>query len=68
MAILKEAGVKAVFAGHFHQNALARDGELEMITTTAVGTPLGQDPSGFRIVRVTDGSVEHEFFAIAENP
>ncbi len=68
LAILKKAGAKAVFAGHFHKNALAWDGELEMITTSAVGTPLGNDPPGFRIVRVIDGEIEHGYFAIAENP
>jgi 3',5'-cyclic AMP phosphodiesterase CpdA len=66
LTILKKAGVRAVFAGHFHQNAIARDGELEMITTSAVGTPLGEDPPGFRIVRWVNGQIEHKFFAIEE--
>jgi hypothetical protein len=33
--------VSHVFAGHYHRNALARDGDLEMATTGPVGKPLG---------------------------
>ncbi len=62
--LLKSAGVEAVFAGHYHRNAHGRDGPLEMITTGPVGRPLGDDPSGFRIVAITRAGIRHEYFAI----
>src|SRR5262249_44262402 len=41
LALFKKYGVTHVFAGHYHRNAEARDGSLEMITTGPVGKPLG---------------------------
>lgn len=63
--LLKEAGAEAVFAGHYHRNAYGRDESLEMVTTGPVGRPLGDDPSGFRIVEIGDDSLRHEYFALA---
>jgi 3',5'-cyclic AMP phosphodiesterase CpdA len=65
---LKSAGVRYVFAGHYHRNALARDGDLEMVTTGPVGKPLGSDPSGFRIVIVAGDSVVHRYYALDSLP
>lgn len=64
LRLFKAAGVEAVFAGHYHRNAYGRDGSLEMITTGPVGRPLGDDPSGFRIVEVGKDSLRHEYFAL----
>jgi 3',5'-cyclic AMP phosphodiesterase CpdA len=64
LELFKQAGVEAVFAGHYHRNAHGRDGELEMITTGPVGKPLGDDPSGLRLVRVGMDSLRHEYFAL----
>ncbi len=66
--LLREAGVDAVFAGHYHRNAYGRDGPLEMITTGPVGKPLGEDPSGFRIVRFSSEGLSHAYFGIADPP
>jgi 3',5'-cyclic AMP phosphodiesterase CpdA len=52
--LLEKAGVGYVFAGHFHRNAIGNDGALTEVVTGAVGMPLGQSLSGFRIV-VVDG-------------
>lgn len=62
------AGVRYVFAGHYHGNALARDGELEMVTTGAIGKPLRQDQSGLRIVIVRASGLEHRYYALGEIP
>ncbi len=59
--LLRSYGVRYVFAGHFHQNAIAKDGDLEMITTGAVGKPLRGSRSGIRVVAVGENSVTHEF-------
>jgi 3',5'-cyclic AMP phosphodiesterase CpdA len=50
--LLERAGVRYVFAGHYHRNAMGTDGPLTEIVTGAVGMPLGQSLSGFRIVTV----------------
>jgi 3',5'-cyclic AMP phosphodiesterase CpdA len=56
--LLNNAGVRYVFAGHLHRNAIAKDGPLTEIVTGAVGMPLGGSLSGFRIV-VVDGQELH---------
>ncbi len=66
LQLLRDAGIRAVFAGHYHRNGYGRYGDLEMITTGPVGKPLGADPSGFRIVRVGPDGIEHGYFGIAE--
>jgi len=66
--LFKTYGVRAVLAGHYHRNALARDGGLELITTSAVGRPLGDDPSGFRVVKVWPDRIEHEYYGLDDVP
>lgn len=61
-------GVKCIFAGHYHQNRVAADGSLTMVTTGAVGLPHGQSRSGLRIVRVEDGSTESRFYDFGAVP
>ena len=57
----KEAGVKYVFAGHYHRNSGGFDGDLEMVVTSAIGFPLGDDKPGIRIVTVKDDKITHSF-------
>jgi 3',5'-cyclic AMP phosphodiesterase CpdA len=66
--LLKAAGVRYVFAGHYHRNAYGRDGALEMITNGPVGRPLGDDPSGVRIVTVRDGRLDHRYYTLGNIP
>lgn len=61
---LQQAGVRAVFAGHYHRNAYGLAGDMEMVTTGPVGRPLGEDPSGFRIVTVHETKIEHKYQAL----
>ena len=68
LKLMREAGVKYVFAGHLHYSIEARDGELLMIGTGPVGKPLGSGKSGFRIVAVTAESVRHRYFDFGEIP
>lgn len=58
--------IRHAFAGHWHRNSIARDGDLEMVTSGPVGYPLGDDPSGLRRVRVHDGQVTHRYHALTE--
>ena len=66
--LLQAYGVSAVFAGHWHRNNYARHGRLQMVTTGPVGYPLWYDPSGFRIVRVFEDRIEHEYVLIDAPP
>ena len=66
--ILKDYGAAAVFAGHMHKNNIAADGDLKMITTGAVGYPLGYDPSGIRVVRIYEDAIEHDYYRMDAIP
>jgi 3',5'-cyclic AMP phosphodiesterase CpdA len=66
--LLRRHGVRWVFAGHYHQNALAKDGDLQMVTTGPVGHPLGQGKSGIRVVAVTGTILKHRFFDFGDLP
>jgi 3',5'-cyclic AMP phosphodiesterase CpdA len=68
LAIFKAAGIRYVFAGHYHRNAFGRDGDIEMITTGPVGKPLGKDPSGFRIIRVAGDKVIYPYYNLDSIP
>ena len=63
-----EFGVKYLFSGHYHRNAIARDGDLEAVTTGPVGKPLGEGKSGLRVVIVRDDHIEHRFYDFGELP
>jgi 3',5'-cyclic AMP phosphodiesterase CpdA len=54
------------FAGHWHRNSVARDGAFEMVTSGPVGYPLGEDPSGIRVVRVEPGRIMHHYHGLAD--
>ena len=49
-------------------NILGSDGALQMVTSGAVGYPLGDDPSGFRVVKVFHGNIEHKYFGFDDVP
>lgn len=55
--------IQAVFSGHYHGNLHVKDGDLELITTSAIAKSLHKDPPGFRIVRVTPERIEHKYYA-----
>jgi len=61
LELFRRHGVQATFCGHWHRNHEARDGDMLEVLTSSVGYPLGDDPSGIRVVRLTAGGVEHEF-------
>ncbi|NGX57631.1 MAG: 3',5'-cyclic adenosine monophosphate phosphodiesterase CpdA [Chlamydiae bacterium] len=68
MNLLVDQNVTACFAGHYHRNAYGVYKGMEVVTTSALGKPIGKDPSGFRIVKVFEDRVEHEYFGIDEVP
>ncbi len=68
LELFRKYGVRTVMAGHYHRNSHGRDGDLEMITTGPVGKPLGEDPSGLRIVKVFADRIEHQYYGLNEIP
>lgn len=63
--LVHRSGIRIAFAGHWHRNSLAYDGEFEMVTSGPVGYPLGSDPSGVRIVDVGPNRVLHEYIPLS---
>ena len=66
--LLRKHKASGVFAGHWHRNSYAADGEMLMVISGPVGYPLGDDPSGLRIVKVYQDRVEHEYFGMDDVP
>lgn len=66
--LLKRYGVKYVFAGHLHKNAIGNGGDLTVVTTGPVGKPLGKDPSGFRIVTVEGHKFTYPYYSLDSLP
>ena len=60
--------VDAVFSGHYHNNSLTTYGKIQLVTTSALGKPLGSAPSGMRIVKVYVDRINHEYFGLEELP
>jgi serine/threonine-protein phosphatase CPPED1 len=68
LTLFHEFGVKYLFSGHYHRNTVARDGDLEAVTTGPVGKPLGEGKSGLRVVIVRDDHIEHRFYDFGDLP
>lgn len=68
LALFKQYGVSHIFAGHYHRNAFGKSDDMEMVTTGPVGKPLGKDPSGFRIVKVSGNKVSHQYYELDQVP
>jgi 3',5'-cyclic AMP phosphodiesterase CpdA len=66
--LLENARVGYIFAGHYHRNAIGTDGTLTEIVTGAVGKPLGQSVSGFRIVRVEGKKLNSMWYCLGRIP
>jgi hypothetical protein len=66
--LFRAAGVKYLFAGHYHRNSFGRDGDIEMVTTGPVGKPLGGARSGLRLVWVKPERLQHEYFEFGALP
>jgi hypothetical protein len=68
LSLFRGSGVKHLFSGHYHRNAIAQDGDLEAVTTGPVGMPQGGDNSGMRVVIVRDDRMEHRYYHFGEIP
>jgi serine/threonine-protein phosphatase CPPED1 len=68
LTLFKENKVTAIFSGHLHNNTQAEYEGIQVVTTSAVGKPLGNAPSGFRIVRVYHNHVGHDYYSLDDVP
>lgn len=68
LSLLREKKVNAVFAGHLHNNASGKYGEMDMITTSAVGKPLSDVPSGIRVIKVYPDRIESVYYTLNDIP
>ena len=68
LELFRRHDVSAVFAGHLHRNNYARDGEMLMVATSAVGFQGGDDVSGYRVVKVLEDGIEHEYYSFDSGP
>ena len=68
MTLFKDYGVDAIFAGHLHNNASAKSGDIQMITTNSLGKPSGKVQSGIRVIKVYRDRVESVFYTLNEIP
>ncbi len=66
--LFRRYGVCAMFAGHWHRNNYAWDGDMEMVASGSVGYPLGEDPSGYRVVRVYGDRIAHDYYGFGAGP
>lgn len=60
--------VGAIFSGHLHNNATSKYGNIQMVTTSTIGKPLGSAPSGLQIVKVYPDRIEHVYYGLNELP
>ncbi len=68
LELFEKYGVTAVFSGHAHFNDHAGHNNIEFITTSSTCMPLGQDPPGFRIVKLYDDHIDNKYYGYASMP
>ncbi len=68
LRLFSNSRVAAVFSGHYHNNSLSNYRNVQLVTTSALGKPLGKAPSGFRIIKVYNDKIEYEFYGLDKLP
>lgn len=66
---MNEAGIRAIFTGHYHRNGGGHYKDLEVIVTSALGAQIaGKIPvkSGYRIVQVGEAAITHRYVNIED--
>lgn len=66
LELLAAAGVELLLCGHRHLNARVEFEGMEIVTTSAVGFPLGADPPGFRVVEIAESGISHTYYPLAD--
>jgi serine/threonine-protein phosphatase CPPED1 len=68
LSLFEVKGVDAVFSGHLHNNREFKNGNILLVTTSSLGKPLGDAPSGLRIVKIYNDRIESGYYGIEELP
>jgi hypothetical protein len=64
-----EPGVSHVFCGHYHRNCIKFYKNIEIVTTNAIGAPMGpMEPSGLRIVQIYENNIIHAYYPLEKMP
>ena len=66
--LFQKYGVNAIFAGHLHNNAYGKVGNMEMITIGPIGKVLGTGYQGMNLVKVYPDRFISEFIALNQLP
>ncbi|MBE0654614.1 MAG: metallophosphoesterase, partial [Bacteroidales bacterium] len=64
LELFKKYGVDAIFAGHYHNSGYGEYKGIKMITTSAVGKPLADTPSGIRVVTLSDKGINSTYLSL----
>lgn len=68
LSVLKDYDASAVFSGHLHRNEYSEHEGMMLVTSGAVGYPLGEEGSGLRIVQMDDDAIRHRYYGMADAP
>ena len=66
--LFKEYDVDLILSGHYHNNGYGVYNDIEMITTSSVGRPLGDAPSGMRIVEIYRKHIISTYYGLYDIP
>ena len=67
-SLFQASNVSCYVAGHLHDNADARHGDVQYITTSALGRQLGKAQAGVRILRIDSEGVSQCYVAVPDLP
>ncbi len=66
LELLADRGVDLVLCGHRHLNDRAEYRGIEIVTSAAVGFPLGLDPPGFRLLDIDGSGISHTYYPLPD--
>ena len=62
--LFKNHSLEYIFTGHLHINLETQFNNTKIIVTSALGVPLGNDPSGYRIIDFKNEKLSYDFYKI----
>ena len=66
--LLSANHVHLIFAGHYHRLAGGSEGSMTEVVTGAVGMPIGDSSSGFRLVQLGSSGMKTEWYCLGNIP
>lgn len=64
LQLFEKYRVEYCFAGHYHRNSSGEAPNFHVTTTGPVGKPLGDDPSGIRVVTVHEQKIDSAYHSL----